>query len=62
MPSPKPSTLASSLISPPSSRCQAVWLSASGDLVHDAQRDLRDVGALSYQVGCSGGVSIFAGL
>lgn len=27
---------------------QAVWLSASADLAQDAERDLRDIGALQY--------------
>ena len=27
---------------------QAIWLSASGDLAMDAERDFRDIGALQY--------------
>ncbi len=35
-------------IQPPGPQPQAVWLSASADLLHDARRDLSDIGALQY--------------
>jgi len=37
---------------------RAVWVSVSADLVEDAKRDLRDVGALVDEIGTVGGIPV----